>query len=308
MSLEIYKRVKQDWHDTKPIRGRADDIRPWGNRRKDHLQVIRVLEKNEEGQDIEVYGAKMHGTIVWRIYPNGDMLFNCGGWHTPTTSEFMGSLVYGFRVDKRYNKLWLRRTVGTETFCAVLNEPVLVKCDMSSPETFKHQYRLAKPCVAQQRVIDPIKAKALRAKAKAFKDYVKSMLSLSDGWLAFELVNTYKTTEGLAYGYGYKINDHVIPYYAMRNSKLSYEAREVIMDAISCTDEDKNLINFPALMCMLADTSSSHDGFRDSAYGFSEYRYEIKNFQARIDRVLFACEDVTKLKEVVITKPVTGIE
>jgi len=306
MSIKHYENIKRHFHNTKPIRGRAEDIRPWGERRKDHLQVIRVLE-NYEGQEVEAYGAKMHNTVVWKIYPNGDTVFSCGGWHTTTTAEFMGNLMPAFYVHKKYNKLWVTRNVGTENICAVLNEPVLIKWDMTSPETYKHHYRLAKPCVAQQRVIDPLKAKAVRAKAKGFKDYVKTMLTLSDGWIAFELVNTYKTTEGVPYGYGYKINDHVIPYYAMRTSNLSYEAREVIMDAISCTDEDKNLINFPVLMCMLADTSSSHDGFRDSAYGFSEYRYEIKNFQARIDRALFMCEDVTKLKEVTITKPVANI-
>lgn len=292
MSIRLYERMKEHFNEVKPIRGRSEEVRPWGNRRRDWEQVICRVQ--DDGQC--AYGARMHSTDVMLVMANGDVLFNCGGWYTPTTAAFMNSLTGEFYVSKTYNRIWLRRTTGTEHLCAVLDKPTLVKWDTTNPN-YEH-YRLAEPSTAMKKVIDPIKAKAERAKIKPFKNYASSVLKLSDGCLSHEMTAQYmehvdKYWEEATMPMGYRF---------MRNEMhgLTFNDKEVeaLSDAMQTTDPDAQLELFPQMLvmfmrgCDIKEKHADHD------------KYEPKQVLDKLDRFVIKYKDIYMQKEVVITAPI----
>ena len=292
MSIRLYERMKEHFNEVKPIRGRNVEVRPWGDRRRDWEQVICRVQ--DDGQC--AYGARMHSTDVMLVMANGDVLFNCGGWYTPTTAAFMNGLTGEFYVSKTYNRIWLRRSVGTEQFCAVINQPTLVKWDTTNPN-YEH-YRLAEPSTAMKKVIDPIKAKAERAKIKPFKDYASSVLKLSDGCLSHELTAQYMENVGKYWGeettfMGYKF---------LRNEmhRLSFANREVeaLSHAMQVTDPDEQLELFPHLLVMFMRGCESKEQHPD--YN----KYDPKQVLDKLDRFVTKYKEVYTQKEVAITAPI----
>ena len=292
MSIRLYEQMKARYNETKPIRGRSIEVRPWGDRRRDWEQVICRVQS--DGQC--AYGARMHSTDVMLVMANGNILYNTDGWHTPTTASFMATLLFGFYVHKQYNKLWLQRHVGTEVFCAVLDKPTLVIWDTTNPN-YEH-YRLAEPSTAMQKVIDPIKAKAERAKIKPFKDYVRNMLKLSDGCVSHELAAQYMVNmerywdeETTLLGRKFTRNEmHRLDFTVAEVETLSY--------AMQVTDPDEQLELFPHLFVMFTRGCDVLE--RNTDY----FQYDPKQVIDKVDRFITKHKDVYKHKEVAITKPI----
>jgi hypothetical protein len=291
MSIRLYEAYKQLFNDTKPIRGRSVEVRPWGDRRRDWEQVICRVQ--DDGQC--AYGARMHNTDVLLVYPNGDLLYKNDGWDTPTTAEFMGNLVLGIRVFKRYNRLWVSRDVGTEKFCALLNKPVLIKWDTTNPN-YEH-YRLAEPSVAQQEVIDPIKVKEERLKIKPFKDYVSNVLKISDGYVSNDLVAQYIENMGRYWEENTNLSGQIFHRRELRNLDFNNRQEAALLDAMQTEDPDEQLELFPHLLVMFVRGMDGNNG-----------KYDPKKVAAKIDRVITKYCDVHKYHEVVITKPLTNIK
>jgi len=291
MSIRIYEAYRELFSDTKPIRGRNVEVRPWGDRRRDWEQVICRVQ--EDGQC--AYGARMHSTDVFLVMPNGDLRFDCGGWYTPTTAEFMNRLVLGIRVDKRHGKMWVHRNVGTEEFCALLDKPVLVKWDTTNPN-YEH-YQLAEPSIAQQKVIDPVKAKAERLKVKAFKEYALSMLKISDGCVSDDLVAQYMQHPNRYWEECTDLLGNQFHRREMRNLDFNTRQEAALLDAMQTQDSDEQIELFPQLLVMFVRGMDSDNG-----------RYDPKKVAAKIDRVLIKYCDVHKYNEVVVTKPLTNVK
>ena len=292
MSIRLYERMKEHFNEVKPIRGRSVEVRPWGDRRRDWEQVICRVQ--DDGQC--AYGARMHSTDVFLVYPNGDMQFDCGGWYTPTTADFMSRLVLGIRVSKLHNKMWVHRNVGTEEFCALLDKPVLVKWDTTNPN-YEH-YRLAEPSVAMKKVIDPIKAKAERAKIKPFKDYVSSVLKLSDGCLSNDMTTAYMENAGKYWGEETTFMGHKFTRNEMHRLDFSSTEMEVLSLGMESTDPDEQLKFFPHLFVMFMRGCESVERHSDHEV------YEPKQVLDKIDRFVTKYKDVYTRKEVAITAPV----
>lgn len=294
MSIRLYEQMKARYNETKPIRGRSVEVRPWGDRRRDWEQVICRVQS--DGQC--AYGARMHSTDVMLVLPNGNIIYNTDGWHTPTTAAFMATLLFGFYVHKQYSKLWLQRHVGTEQFCALLDKPTLVIWDTTNPDPEKHYYRLAEPSTAMQKVIDPVKAKAERAKIKPFKDYAASMLKLSDGRVSTELMDKYIQSrqnfwQSHTILFGAEISTH-----EMYRLDFNERTKEIVHFAMRITDPDQQFEIFPQLFVMFV---RGCDAIRSTG----EYNeYDPKIVLAKIDRFITKHTDVYKYKEVVITKPI----
>ena len=292
MSIRLYERMKEHFNEVKPIRGRSVEVRPWGDRRRDWEQVICRVQ--DDGQC--AYGARMHSTDVMLVMANGDVLFNCGGWYTPTTAAFMNGLTGAFYVSKTYNRIWLRRSVGTEQFCAIINQPTLVKWDTTNPN-YEH-YRLAEPSTAMKKVVDPIKAKDERAKIKPFKDYASSVLKLSDGCLSNELTAQYMETTNRYWEEATTFMGHKFLRCDMHRLTLNDTGVEVISHAMQTTDPDKQLELFPHLLVMFMRGC-------DSKEQQPEYtKYEPKQVLDKIDRFVIRYKDIHMQKEVAITAPI----
>lgn len=95
-----YQQAKQRWESVKPIRGNDDDIRPLGNRRKQHMRVI----KNPD----DSYSCRLYNTDCVTYKPNGDIELQINGWTTPSTSAFMSKcLPYKYWVAGRSGTIHL---------------------------------------------------------------------------------------------------------------------------------------------------------------------------------------------------------
>ena len=178
-----YRNLEDKYERTKPIRGRSVDVRPIGARRRDWEQVVRVVD-NATGEVL--YGGKFHNTDVFLFRPNGNVIFNLDGWHTPTTREFIHNHCPITSAHISNSKIWLYLSAnGTcNTFVPMPDsESLEIEYD---PES--RRYKTDKFLHAKQWVVDRKLAKEQRERVKPFLDYCRVMLSLSDGLVAKDRV------------------------------------------------------------------------------------------------------------------------
>lgn len=82
-----YQHAHQWWEQTKPIRGRSNDLRPLAERRYADCYSIR---KNAENQAIE---CVLYQTPVVTFMPDGEVQVRNNGWATASTHMFMQEIL-----------------------------------------------------------------------------------------------------------------------------------------------------------------------------------------------------------------------
>ena len=178
-----YRNLEDKYERTKPIRGRSVDVRPIGARRRDWEQVVRVVD-NATGEVL--YGGKFHNTNVFLFRPNGNVIFNLDGWHTPTTREFIHNHCPITSAHISNSKIWLYLAAhGTCNTFVPMPDSASLELEYD-PELRK--YKTDKFLHAKQWVVDRKLAKEQRERVKPFLDYCRVMLSLSDGFIARDRV------------------------------------------------------------------------------------------------------------------------
>jgi hypothetical protein len=96
--IDSFLTAESKYNSVKPIRGKVDDIRPIGDRRAQHMRIL----KNSDGS----YSCRLYSTDVATFYPDGRIVYSTGGWVTPSTSNFMDACVpYGWSVSKLNNRI-----------------------------------------------------------------------------------------------------------------------------------------------------------------------------------------------------------
>jgi hypothetical protein len=173
MNNNLYDNYKNLYESVKPIRGRAEDVRPLGQRRRDW----ETIEKRGDN-----YACRLYQTDVVTYYPDNSIGLVAGVWATPLTAEFMHTHS-PFYCYKKYNKLWARvHGTGEDK-----HYPIPESGELRMVKVGEHEgitlYEPSEPIVIQQRVIDRAKAKEAREKLKPFLDWGRMMLKLSDGWI-----------------------------------------------------------------------------------------------------------------------------
>jgi hypothetical protein len=176
MSDTTYKFYENKFNNTKPIRGRTEEIRPIGQRRRDWEKITR----KDLGQGWYAYCAKLYDTEVVEYHPNGDVVLRIGGWATPTTAEFIHAQS-PFACFKKNGKLWVRhRTNGDVKVYPLTNEPMRFRW------LGAHEYEPAEPVMIKKHVVNRAKAKAAREPMVPFLNWAKAFVSMTDGWLMHE--------------------------------------------------------------------------------------------------------------------------
>lgn len=166
-----YQYYENLWNIIKPIRGRSEDVRPIGKRTRDHEAVVRI-----ERDGVVSYGAKLYDTVCVEYFPDDTMIIRCGGWSTPSTAEFISD--HGFYCWKQYGKLWVRLREGEQV--------VPVTSDGVKFVIVHGKWQLAEPLVIKKAVVDKAKAKDAREPLMPFINFVKTFLTLSEGWVMHE--------------------------------------------------------------------------------------------------------------------------
>lgn len=167
-----YDDVKAHYESIKPIRGRAVEIRPCGTRRKDWQQIV----KHEDGS----YSYRLFQTDCVTYKPDDTIVIAANNWHTPSTSEFITAWS-PFYCYKKYNVLWVN-TYGTKV---PLDKPLTIKVMRDKPDMFTNPYE---PEYRRYHIhsINRMRAKEARSAFDPFLSWMKTFLSLSDGWVAFD--------------------------------------------------------------------------------------------------------------------------
>jgi hypothetical protein len=167
-----YQDFKNLYDSIKPIRGRAEDVRPIGQRR-------RTWERIE--MDGDVVACRLYDTQVVRYYPDGRIGVRCGGWQSPLTAEFIHTHS-PWQCFKRNNKLWVMVPMETEKY---MHYPI--------PSSGELQFQLVGnywspvgDVLIEKRVVNREKAKQARAPYKPFLNWAKTFLKMSDGWIMHE--------------------------------------------------------------------------------------------------------------------------
>ena len=172
----LYLGAKTLYDTVVPIRGKPH-IKPIGNRRKQH-ETIELFDS-----DKEIYSYKLYDTHVVRLYPNGDVAIHTGGWGSQTTAKFI-TWVTRNRFSGRIfnNKLW----VSTYDGHWPMPDDVVVLFKLMP----NGGYKLAEPLMVEKRSVDRAAAKEARAPYREFMSFVKTMLTLSDGWIMPETIES----------------------------------------------------------------------------------------------------------------------
>lgn len=185
MSKSAYERYERNWNLTKPIRGRSVEVRPIGDRRRDWEQIVR--HPIDEG--MWSYAARLYNTDVVTYLPNGDIIINTNGWHTPSTAEFIHEHS-PFLCFKRNNKLWVQvkniNIVRQQGVPAVMTMYPLPDGPMRFTDLGNFNYRPAEKVVIQKKVINRVLAKEAREPLQPFLAWAKAFLTMSDGWVMHE--------------------------------------------------------------------------------------------------------------------------
>jgi hypothetical protein len=282
MKLRSYEFYKEKWAHTKPIRGRSEEVRPIGERRRDWEQVVRVVHANGE----ESYAAKLYATNVVEYFPNGNILMRTNGYHTPITASFIHEHS-PFMCWKQNRQLWVRMQetvypIGRE----LLIEPVI--------EGNKLTYQPVGIKTITKRVVDREKAKAARAAVMPFLNWVKTFFMMSDGWIMHETRKQVVPFNDSGRGFDYTIN-------GLMPSR--------IYEFICNADEEEYL----RLLCELSAgvTSMSQRvaevksfemaGVRQFTLNFYDKQYEFKHFKQRVYKIVEAGEDIHRTIEVMPT-------
>lgn len=163
-----YKWYENKYNTTKPIRGRKEDVRPIGQRRRDWETIT---SRDVEGG--KSYIAKLYHTDCVEYYPDGSIMVRCGQWSTPTTAEFIHEHS-PFRCFKRHNKLWIDNKGELLPIMGELRMKYLGEDKGFAPH---------EEIIIKKQVVDRDLAKAARAPLMPFVNFCEAFLKMSDGWL-----------------------------------------------------------------------------------------------------------------------------
>lgn len=184
-AMNCYAGMEELYKTTKPIRGRAEDVRPIGDRRRTWERIVRGVEKaGADGEVVYWYGAHLYNTVVVKYFANGEIELACDGWATPSTADFMHMHTpRGIAVSKQQKNLWIRNSEKRRHLVPQEGALRLRETD--------GVWQSVTPITLKQIVVDRTKMKEARESIKEFRDFAKTMMRLSDGWVMAETIRPY---------------------------------------------------------------------------------------------------------------------
>lgn len=97
--IDSYEEAKYRYDNIKPIRGNPNDIRPLGDRNKQHMRIVK-------GSCGDYYAAVLYRTECVQWHSDGRIVVNQGGWATDSTAAFVHA-VSPFGCYKMSGHLWV---------------------------------------------------------------------------------------------------------------------------------------------------------------------------------------------------------
>lgn len=164
-----YKEAYKKWNDTKPLRGRSEDIRPLGERRDVDTYSIR---KNIWTEAIELV---LYQTPVIKFTADDEVVLNYGRWPSASTCQFITRVLAGVGASRVRGDVVLGFSTADGRVIQKLGENeelVLVRVDGRwQPKQIKtlFDYRINRK-----------EANNVRKDVKQFRDYMQGMVKLME--------------------------------------------------------------------------------------------------------------------------------
>jgi hypothetical protein len=262
-TLRTYGMAKELYDSIKPIRGRADDVRPLDDRRRTHEVIRKLHVRHEEtGAMVEAYACRLYNTDVVTYFPDESITIDTGGWDTQSTMRFI-NWVSPVRVTTGKGHTWLldnqgkyhpfHNVIRVDAYNAVIN-----------PKPFT------------RKVVDRQKSAEIRKAIKPFVDFGVAMLKLTDGWIRYSLIEDIGMDE------------------TVRRAMSSMRDAENALFAMETKDEDHYMRMLIAVMCGYSPVTPGYkEGFRNSD-GWLAYdkKFSVNDFKTRINSIIYKTGDV----------------
>ena len=164
-----YKEAYKKWNETKPVRGRSDDIRPLGERRYVDSYSVR---KNVWTEAIELV---LYQTAVIKFTADDEVIINYGRWPSASTCQFITRVLSGVGASRVRGEVVLGFGTADGRVIQKLGENeelVLVRVDGRwQPKQIKtlFDYRINRK-----------EANNVRKDVKQFRDYLQGMVKLME--------------------------------------------------------------------------------------------------------------------------------
>jgi hypothetical protein len=265
-----------------------------------------------------MYGARLYDTVVFDIDPQGTLAFRCDGWISKTTTDYLHKVLGDVGVGmtcRRFNRIWvfLRNVKDGGQWVKLPKNEVLEIPYNPDTDTYTPPKQ-----VVTKRTTDTIKMKELRAKAKGFQTYYRSLLKLSEGVVTAQFQADNKTlSENRNHWRQYqevdfKIEQHPEPRPVRSNVRfrlgsLTYDEKDTLFAALTEGKEE----NYAPLLTWFANCANNvGEGYTEPVTfknGVQGQAVTIPVSVAHIDRmvtqILKDTGDAYKYAEVEVTVP-----
>ena len=279
---KMYAYYKNLHDKTKPIRGRAVECRPIGDRRRDWEQIRMVDES---------VACRLYDTDVVTYHPDGRVTLRCDSWATPTTADFIWTHS-PFKAYKANRKIWV--DVNN------IQYPIPNKGEIEF-HIVEGKWEPTKPVVVEKKVIDRKKSKEAYAPLQKFIEHIRVMLTMSDGWIMDATMQELSTELKTGY-YDYKYNFDVPDTVKRGSNATLYQYIATCPEEkytelfLQLTQYNRNWVDDSRVARTITAEQGGHSyevRLRDAQYNFKR----IKDYLYRIAR------ETTDVNKVVTVEP-----
>lgn len=267
MTIRImdYIDAKELYESVKPIRGRAIDVRPIGDRRRDH-ETVRKLHVRHEDKMIEVYACRLYDTDVITYYPDDKIVLSFGGWVTKSTIDFMS--LCGAYVHRRGGVAWYKDKHGKyHPFGSMIE---IKNGEVLNPKPYRRM------------VVDRKESAKIREAIKPFVDFGVTMLKLSDGWIRYDTRAEIPVDETVSWAVG------------------SSSQAEKALWKMEMSGPDNYMSMLIATLTgpyALTPVDKQVAGTTTDGYLRYDLKYTVDQFKNRINAIIYSLDDVWVEKE-----------
>jgi len=169
--IQTYEEAKLRYEQIKPIRGRAGDVRPLGNRKNDDYRIAKRINPLNNTTS---YQCILYRTPVIEYKPDGDVEINMGGYRSTANRTFIEKVLYLSCYSKN----------GSSVLClgnkaeVVLHNTKTTVIRRLEVHPFVWELALGEPVYETQ--MNKKKANNVRAKYGEFEKYLKAMINLRE--------------------------------------------------------------------------------------------------------------------------------
>jgi len=169
--ITTYEEAKLRYEQVKPIRGRAGDVRPLGERRNDNF---RIAKRVNPLSGITAYQCILYSTPVVEFKPDGDVEIVMGGWATTATRTFIERLLHLSCYSKNDSSVLC---LGNKA--EVVLHPTKTTV-IRRLEVYPYTWELTSSEPVYETQLNKKKANNVRAQYSEFEKYLKAMVNLRE--------------------------------------------------------------------------------------------------------------------------------